>query len=457
LFYSRKMTAAAAIFDLLVIGGGSGGIAAARRAASYGAKVALVEAGRLGGTCVNVGCVPKKVMFNAAMISEHLHDAEGYGFRLPDWQFDWKTLKAARDSYIERLNGIYERNLNSSGVSIFRGAAHFTAPNQLRIGEQQVVGKHVIIATGGRPDVPDCEGSELGLTSDGFFLLDHLPSRSCVVGAGYIAVELAGILNALGSKTSLVIRHKTALRTFDSMIQTNLIEEMTAAGISIVTDAVVRRCVKVEEGTSVELNDGRNAGNFDCVIWAIGRSPNIEIDLKAAGVHLDSRGFIEVDEWQNTSNAGTYAIGDVTGRFLLTPVAIAAGRKLSDRLFGGHLEAKLDYFDIPTVVFSHPPIGTIGLTEQEAIEKFGSENIKVYTSNFTNMYHAVTKRKTKTSMKLVCLLPLEKIVGLHSIGLGSDEMLQGFAVAVRMGATKSDFDRTVAIHPTAAEEFVTMR
>lgn len=256
--------------------------------------------------------------------------------------------------------------------------------------------------------------------------------------------KLAGVLNGLGSKTSLVIRNKQALRTFDAIIRDNLMAEMTSSGIEVVTDAVVKRCVKTDDGISVDLIDGRNIGTFDTVIWAIGRKPNIEIGLESAGVKLDKRGFIAVDEWQCTSSPNTYAIGDVCGHFLLTPVAIAAGRKLADRLFGGQPTAKLDYLDIPTVVFSHPPIGTVGLTEEEAREKYGSDQIKVYTSTFTNMYHAVTVRKSKTAMKLVCLLSEnERIVGLHSIGLGSDEMLQGFAVAIRMGATKADFDRFV--------------
>jgi glutathione reductase (NADPH) len=424
--------------------------------------VALIEQQRMGGTCVNVGCVPKKVMYNAAFIAESLHHARNYGFSdIGDWKFDWNTLKAKRDAYIERLNGIYERNLDGSGVTVFRGRARFTARNELTVeGTNDVVrGSHVLIATGGQPQRPQHAGSELGITSDGFFELEHLPQRTCVVGAGYIAVELAGILHALGSSVTLVIRHSEFLRTFDHTLRQTLMDEMRRVGVNIVTNTSIASCQRVDSGAlELTANGGGNVGQFDEVIWAIGRSPNTDLSLDVANVELDSHGFIKVDKFQATSNPNTYSVGDVCGKWLLTPVAIAAGRRLADRLFDNKPDSYLDYSNIATVIFSHPPIGTVGMTEEEARAEY-NDAVKVYSSSFINMFYSPLPQdqKAKTVMKLVCVGPEERIVGLHSIGMGSDEILQGFAVAVRMGATKADFDKTVAIHPTAAEELVTMR
>jgi len=313
-----------------------------------------------------------------------------------------------------------------------------------------------LIATGGRPTWPKISGTELGITSDGFFELDHLPKSTAIVGAGYIAVELAGILRALGSQVTLIVRGDQVLRGFDTMIRDSLTNELTTAGIKIVPNTQVTKLEK--QGDNIRLStDKEFTEDFSKVIWAIGRTPNTEtIGLEKSGVKVNDQGFIIVDEWQTTNVQHIFSVGDVCGKFLLTPVAIAAGRRLSDRIFGGNSHSKLFYDNIPTVVFSHPPIGTVGLTEQEARDKF-KDSVKIYTSNFTNMYHSITTRKTKTSMKLIVAGTEEKIVGLHLIGIGADEMLQGFAVAVKMGATKKQFDETVAIHPTAAEEFVTMR
>ncbi|SMF68776.1 glutathione-disulfide reductase [Pseudobacteriovorax antillogorgiicola] len=442
-------------FDYIVIGGGSGGIASARRAANYGAKVLLIEGGALGGTCVNVGCVPKKVMWNTASIAECLHDAAGYGFKTGDISFDWNHIKVSRDAYIKRLNDIYSRNLEKSGIETVQGWAQMSGPNRVAVGEREYEGRHILIATGGKPSLPSIPGVELGMTSDGFFELDHLPERVSILGSGYIAVELAGVLNALGSQVDLFIRKDRVLSHFDRSLAEALQLEMTQAGISIhyrtqiskVSGAAGRLTVHDDKGQDHPAN---------AVIWAIGRDPNTSIGLDKAGVALGDDGFIQVDPFQNTTQSGIYAVGDVTGHVQLTPVAIAAGRQLSERLFNGKDSARLDYENVPSVIFSHPPIGTVGLTEAEAVAKYGDDRIKIYTSNFTNMYHAVTERKTKTLMKLICLLPEEKIVGAHGMGIGLDEMMQGFGVAVKMGATKKDFDDTVAIHPTAAEEFVTM-
>ncbi|MCB1326324.1 MAG: glutathione-disulfide reductase [Spirochaetales bacterium] len=446
-------------FDFIVIGAGSGGLASARRAASYGAKVAVVESGRIGGTCVNRGCVPKKVMWYAAGIMEEIRDAAGYGVRVSEPQLDWSLLRQGRDAYVERLNGIYAGNVTRENITYLEGEASISDPDRVRVAESDYTCRHLLIATGSEPTVPDIQGSELGITSDGFFELDSMPERVAIVGAGYIAVELAGLLNSLGSDVTLILRKTQLLRRFDPILRDTLMEEMTAAGINVVSSSEPARVTKNLQG-SLELTaiNGEGQTGFDQLIWATGRSPRVaKLGLERIGVRQDKHGNIIVDEFQNASVPGIYAVGDVTGRYPLTPVAIAAGRHLADRLFGGKTDARLDYEFVPTVVFSHPPLGTVGLTEDEACDRYGHDSVKVYTTRFRNMYHALTERKTATAMKLVTLRPDERIVGLHVIGHGADEMLQGFSVAVRMGATKADFDRTIAIHPTAAEEFVTMR
>lgn len=458
--------AAQKTFDYLVIGGGSGGLGSARRAANLGAKVAIIEHGKIGGTCVNVGCVPKKIMFNSAMHNEFIHDHSDYGFNCSGVQFDWAKLKKSRDEYIKRLNGIYYKNVEKDEIEYIEGHATFSSNNTVMVGENSITAKHILIATGTKPMLPKIQGAELGITSDGFFELEELPKKAVVSGSGYIAVELAGILNALGSDVTLVIRRGTVLRTFDAMLSESLLDEMTKAGIKVVPLSVIDKVIQVSEGNltvSVIANaDGGTTKQFtdvDCMLWAIGRDANTtNLGLEVAGVEVErSSGFIVVDEYQNTSVSNVYALGDVAGKKLLTPVAIAAGRKLAHQLFGGDFQAKLDYDNIPTVVFSHPPIGTCGLTEAEAAAKYGQDMLKIYRSRFTPLYHAITKRKTMCSMKLICVLPEEKVVGLHVIGIGSDEMLQGFGVAIKMGATKADFDSCVAIHPTSAEELVTLR
>eukprot|EP00045_Choanoeca_perplexa_P002718 m.26148 g.26148 ORF g.26148 m.26148 type:complete len:454 (-) comp11663_c0_seq1:39-1400(-) len=447
-------------FQLLVIGGGSGGLGMARRAAEFGVKAAVVESGRMGGTCVNVGCVPKKVMYYTATMNEMLHDASDYGFDVTTNGFDWPTIKAKRDAYIVRLNGIYDTNLAKAKVEKIVGHAKFIDPNTVDVDGTQYTAEHIVIATGGYPTVPDIPGAELGITSDGFFELEDLPKKVLVVGAGYIAVELAGILNALGSDVSLAIRHDEFLRTFDSAVRSTLMEEMTAAGVKIIKKSNVVGLEKTGDTVTAKLTvDGAEDSleGLDCALFAIGRRPHSGIDLDKAGVETDASGYIKVDELQNTTTAKIYALGDVCGKAELTPVAISTGRKLAHRLFEPSPKSKQNWDYIPTVVFSHPPIGTCGFTEDEAKEKFGADNIKTYNAKFTPMYHAMTERKTKTVMKLVCKLPEEQVVGLHMLGLGCDEMLQGFGVAMKMGATKAQFDSCVAIHPTSSEELVTMR
>lgn len=445
-------------WDYLVIGGGSGGIASARRAAEHGARVSLVEAGRLGGTCVNLGCVPKKIMWNAAVIAEALEDAEGYGFDVDVAGFDWAKLKAGRDAYVERLNGIYARNLERSGVHRIAGRARFVESRVIEVAGERHGAEHVLVATGGRPRVPPVPGAELGITSDGFFALSTRPKRVAIVGAGYIAVEIAGVMASLGSEVTLLLRHQELLRRFDVTLRETLMREMASQGINVVSCIHLDRVERAPDGTlGLCGSTGEKLSGLDALIWAVGRDPNTEgLGLEVARVELDAEGHVRVDEWQNTSAAQVYAVGDVTGRRPLTPVAIAAGRRLADRVFCGVADARLDYENIPSVVFSHPPIGTVGLTEDEARERWG-DGVQIFSSRFTNLYHALTPRRTASVVKLVTVGPELKIVGLHVIGIGADELIQGFAVAVRMGATKADFDRTVAIHPTAAEEVVTLR
>jgi glutathione reductase (NADPH) len=447
-------------FDLVVIGGGSGGLAAAQRAAEYGARVALVESGRLGGTCVNVGCVPKKVMWNAADIADGLEDAADYGFRLgPAQAYDWALMKTRRDAYVARLNGIYESNLAKRNIELVRGRGRFLDAHTVGAAGQQLSAPHIIVAVGGRPLVPPISGAQLGITSDGFFELGQLPGRVAIMGSGYIAVEIAGILSSLGAQATLVLRGQRALKDFDAMLGDAMLTILRDAGVDVQTNAWAHAVKRLPAGLlQIELRDGRELSPFDTLIWAIGRLPEVEdLALGNAGVALDEYGFIVTDKYQVTSTPGVYAVGDVTGRAQLTPVAIAAGRRLSDRLFGGRPDRHLDYEVIPTVVFGHPPIGTVGLTEAAARARYGDAAVTVFRSGFVPMYHALTTRKPRAEMKLVTVGPEQRVVGVHVIGPGADEMMQGFAVAVRMGATKEDFDDTVAIHPTSAEELVTMR
>ncbi|WP_409026194.1 glutathione-disulfide reductase [Gallibacterium anatis] len=446
-------------YDYIAIGGGSGGIASINRAASYGQKCAIIEAKYLGGTCVNVGCVPKKVMWYGAQIAEAINlYAPDYGFDVTVNQFDFAKLRESREAYIDRIHQSYERVLGNNKVDVIRGFAKFVDAHTVEVNGELIKAKHILIATGGRPSHPNIEGAKYGIDSDGVFALKALPKRVAVVGAGYIAVELSGVLHSLGVETHLFVRKHAPLRNFDPLIVETLVETINNEGPTLHTQAIPQKVVKNDDGSlTLFLEDGRSQ-TVDCLVWAIGRVPMTDqLNLEAAGVKTNSKGFIEVDKYQNTNVQGIYAVGDNTGAVELTPVAVAAGRRLSERLFNNKPTEHLDYNLIPTVVFSHPPIGTVGLTEPQAIEQYGTENVKVYKSTFTSMYTAVTQHRQPCRMKLVCAGPEEKIVGLHGIGFGVDEMIQGFAVAIKMGATKKDFDNTVAIHPTGSEEFVTMR
>jgi len=446
-------------YNLIAIGGGSGGIASAVRAASHGAKCAVIEKGALGGTCVNEGCVPKKVMWLASHTADVMHSGAAYGFDCDNVRFDWGKLVAGRQTYIKRLNNIYEDKLNKTGIDYIAGVAKFKNKNSIEVNGEIITADHIIIATGGQPVVPDIPGAEYGITSDGFFELTTQPKKALVIGAGYIAVELAGVFKALGSDTSLMVRKEKPLRRFDDLLSDTLVEIFEKQQLQLINNAEPVKLVRSNGLISIETTDGKIYGDFDCVVWAVGRKPNgALLNLDAAGINVDERGYVITDKFQNTNVEGVYAIGDISGRVELTPVAIAAGRRLASRIFNDQKDLFLDYENIPTVVFSHPAIGTVGLTEAEAIAKFGEDNVKIYKTRFTPMSDALQEEPMKipTAMKLVVTGVDEKVVGVHIIGEGADEMLQGFGVAVKMGATKADFDNTVAIHPTSAEELVTM-
>jgi len=444
-------------FDLLVIGGGSGGLAHAQRAAEYGANVAVIEHGPLGGTCVNVGCVPKKIMWYAANYAHQLHHAVDYGYDLAVNNHDWGALKTRRDTYVARLNDIYGNNLDKRGVTLIEGQARFVDANTLDVDGSAYVADRIVVATGGQPIVPDIPGAALGITSDGFFDLMEQPKRVLIAGSGYVAVELAGIFSGLGSETQVIVRKESVLRDFDTMLSSELMGAMRKSGITLETGVVPASVRKTGGGLVVTAVDGREFGPVDTLVWAVGRSPNTAtLDADRAGVAMDESGFVPTDDRQQTNIEHIHALGDVTGRAALTPVAIAAGRRLADRLYGGMVDRHLDYHLIPTVIFSHPTIGTVGMTEEQARSEFG-DDVKVYTTGFTPMFYALGEDKQRSVMKLVTTGSDERVVGCHLFGDGADEMLQGFAVAMRMGATKMDFDDTVAIHPTNAEEVVTMR
>ena len=443
-------------FDLIAIGGGSGGLAVAEKAAQYGRKVAVVEAARMGGTCVNNGCVPKKVMWYAADLARAVDSASDFG--IPAWRgkTDWARLVAGRDQYIRNINAYWDGYLADSGITRITGRARFIGARSIAVNGREYSADHIVIATGGEPVVPPVPGAELGITSDGFFALTEQPQKVAVIGGGYIGVELAGMLRALGSAVALVALEDRVLEHFDPMISEVLMGEMRTQGIELRMSFQVGGLAKTDAGIAVDAADGRRLDGYDCVIWAVGRAPKTrDLGLENAGVETRANGIVPTDTYQNTTVPGIYAIGDITGRTPLTPVAIAAGRRLADRLFAGRPASRVDYDNIPTAVFAHPPVGTVGLTEPRARERYGK--VTVYKTDFAPMRHALSDHGATTAMKLVCAGEEQRVVGIHLIGDNVDEMLQGFAVAVKMGATKADLDNTIAIHPISAEELVTMK
>eukprot|EP00922_Rhytidocystis_sp_ex-Travisia-forbesii_P009650 GHVS01014112.1.p1 GENE.GHVS01014112.1~~GHVS01014112.1.p1 ORF type:complete len:659 (+),score=118.48 GHVS01014112.1:117-2093(+) len=470
-------------YDLFVIGAGSGGMSCARRAAAYGASVGIGEYQRLGGTCVNVGCVPKKVMWNAANLRELMSEGGHYGLRINgngkeqqgedkilSVSVEWEKLKKHRDAYVKRLNGIYDSNLKNSNVQLYhQGFCSLEGNGRIRIrnsstGTDQIVSAdHILIAVGGQPDKLGIEGEEFTIDSDGFFELEHQPKKVAVIGAGYIAVELVGIFNSLGTETHLFVRGECALRKFDEMLKWNVDSDMKKHGVHVHPGSIPQSITKdpTTGKLSVYLKNGTTHSGFDSILVARGRTSLVQgLGLEKGDVRTTSTGHVQVDDFQNTTAEGVYAVGDVCGKVELTPMAIAAGRRLADRLFGGQKNAKADYEFVPTCIFTHPPIGTVGLTEDEAKEKYGEQNMKVYKTSSVNLYYGPFQMapadKPKTFMKLICLRETDRIVGAHVYGMGADEMIQGFGVAIKMGATKTDFDNCVAVHPTAAEEFVTI-
>lgn len=453
-------------FEYIVIGGGSGGVASSRRAGSYGVKTLLIEGNHVGGTCVNVGCVPKKVMWYASSVAQRISEAKDYGFDVDPKlakTFNWGYFTHKRDAYIEKLNGIYERNLKNDNVELLYGWAKFNKDGAVVVTKKDgscetFTGDKILIATGGKPIAPTIPGSEYIIDSNGFFSLKEQPKRVAIVGGGYIGVEFTGLLHGLGSETHLILRDDQILVRFDDSIRDTVLGHYADTGVNIHYETEVKSVEKMESGAlKLTLSTGSML-EVDALIWTVGRRTFLGLGLENVGVQVTDRGLVKVDEYQNTTTANIYALGDVTGQLDLTPVAISAGRKLANRLFGpAKFKAqKQNYTNVPSALFSHPEAGSVGLSEVDAIEKYGKDNLKIYRSRFTPMYYAMVEQKSPVSYKIICAGPEEKVVGLHLVGDYSSEILQGFSVAIMMGATKADFDSVVAIHPSSAEELVTM-
>jgi glutathione reductase (NADPH) len=441
-------------FDLFTIGGGSGGVRASRVSAGYGAKVAIAESGRFGGTCVNVGCIPKKLFSYAAHLREDFEVAASFGWTVGEPRFDWATLLANKDKEIARLNGVYERVLSLAGVEILRGRAMVVDPHTVEIGGRRFSAKHILVATGSWPTVPDIPGRSHAITSNEAFHLQRLPRRVVVVGGGYIAVEFASIFHGLGVETTLAYRGKRLLRGFDQEIGERLGEEMAAKGVRIRFGAEPHRIASRSGGFEIEHGDG-SRDETELVMFATGRHPNsANLGLEAAGVRLAADGTVIVDKYSTTSVDSIHAIGDLTNRVNLTPVATAEAMWLARTLFGGEPTA-IDHDSIPTAVFANPNVATVGLSEERAREQFGA--VDVYKASFRALRLTLGESKDRTFMKLVVDRTTQKVVGAHMIGVDAGEVIQGIAIAVKLGATKAQFDATLGIHPTAAEEFVTLR
>lgn len=443
-------------FDLFVIGAGSGGVRAARFAAGFGAKVAVAESRYLGGTCVNVGCVPKKLLVYGAHFADDFEQAAGFGWSLEDAQFDWGQLIANKNREIERLNGIYRNLLVNSGVTLLEGHAKLTGAHEVEVDGQRYSAEHILIATGGWPQIPDIAGKELAISSNEAFYLKDLPKRVLVVGGGYIAVEFAGIFQGLGAKTSLLYRGDLFLRGFDASVREHLKEELEKRGMDLQFNSDIQRIERQDDGSlKATLKDGRELV-ADCVFYATGRRPMLDnLGLENTGVELDPRGFIRVDDLYQTTAPSILAIGDVIGRVQLTPVALAEGMAVARRLFKPEQYRPVDYQNIPTAVFSQPPIGTVGLTEEQALEQ--GHKVQIFESRFRPMKLTLTEVQEKTLMKLVVDADTDRVLGCHMVGPDAGEIIQGLGIALKAGATKQQFDETIGVHPTAAEEFVTLR
>jgi len=445
-------------YDLIVLGGGSGGLAAAFRAAQHGQRVAMLEPGELGGTCVNVGCVPKKAMWLAADLSAKIGMAAAMGFNVPVRPaLDWKELVVHRQAYIANIHASYLKRLNENNVVRVPRMGRLVDAHTVECSDGvRISATHILIATGAHPQRPDIPGAELGAVSDDFFNLCDAPERVAIVGGGYIAVELAGLLQALGSKVTLLVRGARLLERFDAELTAQLAENLRHQGVQVHFNYRLRELRREGEAVVAYGHDGPHEAVFNQVFFATGRRGNSAgLGLEALGIVVGDKGEVEVDEWQTTAVPSVHAVGDIAGKVGLTPVAIAAARKLMDRLFGGNPQAKMDYANVASVVFSHPALGAVGLSEEEAREQHG--DVRVYRSNFRPMLEALSDGTQRSLFKLVCVGEEERVVGVHLLGEAADEILQGFALAVKMGATKAQFDDTVAIHPTSAEEIVLMR
>ena len=441
-------------YDLFVIGAGSGGVRAARMSASHGAKVAIAEEYRVGGTCVIRGCVPKKLFVYASHFAEEFEDAVGFGWDVGARSFDWQTLNANKDVEIDRLNKIYMRNLEASGVEILNGRAVLKDAHTVMLDGQEIRANYILIAVGATPYMPEIEGIEHAISSNEAFHLERFPSEIVIVGGGYIAIEFAGIFNGLGADVTLVYRGEEILRGFDGDIRTHVQDEMVKKGVDILTNNDITSIRKKGAGYEVTLKDGTSR-KTSCVMYATGRVPYVAgLGLEDVGVALGSDGEIKVDAYSQTSVDNIYAVGDVTNRSQLTPIAIREGAAFAETVFNNNPLA-VDYSNIPTAVFSQPPVGTVGMTEEEA--RAAKFEVDIYKSVFRPMKHTLSGRDEKTLMKLIIDRATDKVLGLHIVGPDSGEMIQAFGIAVKMGATKAQFDATIAVHPTAAEELVTMK
>jgi len=443
-------------FDLFVIGAGSGGVRAARFAAGFGARVAVAESRYLGGTCVNVGCVPKKLLVYGAHFAEDFEQASGFGWSLGEANFDWATLIANKNREIERLNGIYRNLLTNSGVSLFEGHARIVDAHTVEVNGQRHSTERILIATGGWPQIPDIPGREHAISSNEAFFLKQLPKRVLVVGGGYIAVEFASIFHGLGATTSLLYRGDLFLRGFDGAVREHLRDELSKKGLDLQFNADIASIERQADGSlAATLKDGRVL-EADCVFYATGRRPMLDnLGLENVEVKLGKRGYVEVDDLFQTSTPSILALGDVIGRVQLTPVALAEGMAVARRLFKPEEYRPLDYSMIPTAVFSLPNIGTVGLSEEQAIE--AGHKVKIFESRFRPMKLTLTENPERTLMKLVVDADSDRVLGCHMVGPEAGEIVQGLAVALKAGATKQIFDETIGVHPSAAEEFVTLR
>ncbi|GAB2559793.1 glutathione-disulfide reductase [Rhodanobacter koreensis] len=440
--------------DLIVLGAGSAGLATAFRAAQHGARVTLLDPGALGGTCVHRGCVPKKALWFAAQLAQAQQLALEFGFALQPGPLDWERFRGLRQRYIDAIDQRYAQRLQEAGVELLRQAGRFVATDTIELSDgHRLQASQIVIATGARPRQLALPGFEQGMVSDDMFALHALPRRIAIVGGGYVAVEFAGLLRALGSEID-VLAHGRLLQGFDEELVRALVQQMGAQGIRVDHHSAIRAARRTPDGIVLEDVSAGTRGPYDALLWAVGRVPNTEaLGLDAVDVRIDENGHVLVDGWQNTNVAGIHAVGDVTARKALTPVAVASGRRLADRLFGGQPDARLDYEHIPSVVFAEPPLGMVGLTEEQARNRYG-DAVRIHGSRFTPMQWALAGRQEQSVMKLVCVGAEEQVVGIHALGPGVDEMLQGFAVALKLGLCRRDLEATVAIHPTSAEELV---